>query len=134
VQAKRKRPTLDEYKLTKSALKSPEKPFGSVRCRRSDGIEALKENMEKRLKWHGRGHEAQDALAVSSLAGWRRTRSAKLCAWRRAGKMMKVYKEWAFDLAPFLGFEDFINRCDKLRSKRIVHLAIQEQRTYEEER
>ncbi len=49
-------------------------------------------------------------------------------------RFMREVKGWAYAQAPWLAFEDFSKRCDKLRSQKCINNMLQEMRKEESER
>lgn len=77
---------------------------------RPNGITALKDRLSSQVKFSGHGNEA---MYVQQL--------------------IRQYQAWSHNLAPWLAFEDTINRCQKLRGKKAVQELLQSMRDDEAE-
>jgi hypothetical protein len=96
--------------LLKKKRKQMVKPFNEELLTNTDGLSRIYE-FSKKMKFRGRGHEVDDVKLL-----------------------MKVYREWAFQLHPGLAFTDVLARCETLGSKARVRHHMSSLRDKERER
>ena len=96
--------------LLKKKRKQMVKPFNEELLTSKDGLSRIYE-FSKKMKFRGRGHEVDDVKLL-----------------------MKVYREWAFQLHPGLAFTDVLARCESLGSKARVRHHMSSLRDKERER
>ena len=85
-------PIADELVKKKKAKTS--KPFSEEMLAGRDGLVRIYEEFPHKNLFRGRGFEAQDLKRI-----------------------IKIYKEWAFQLYPGLAFSDLLGRCEVFGSK-----------------
>lgn len=85
-------PVADELVKKKKAKTS--KPFSEEMLAGRDGLVRIYEEFPHKKLFRGRGFEAQDLKRI-----------------------IKIYKEWAFQLYPGLAFSDLLGRCEVFGSK-----------------
>ena len=101
VKPKRKRVTLDDQRLTGTKGLQLLAPG----CCRPTKLKPTEKDFPSRQKCHGPGYEGSDLACL-----------------------LRNYRSWAKQLAPFMSFEDVVEKCEKIGGKLSVREAVQSMR------